>query len=62
MVRLLLILLIVFLIARLFIVYGTNGPSVKKDLEPEEKDKKSRNGIPKGVGEYVEYEEVKKRK
>jgi hypothetical protein len=42
MIRLSLIFLIIFLVARIFIVYG------------------QRKGVPKSLGEYVDYEEVDK--
>ena len=61
MVRLLLVLLIVFLITRLFVVYGAIDTSGKKDIKPEEDKTKQRKGVPKGIGDYVDYEEVKER-
>jgi biopolymer transport protein ExbD len=60
MVRLLLVLLVIFLIARLFVVYGSVVSTDQKKAEPEDNNAKSRKGVPKGVGEYIDYEEVKK--
>jgi hypothetical protein len=60
MVRLVLISLIIFLIVRLFVVYGSGESSSNKSTAPEDKNPKSRKGVPKGIGEYVDYEEVKK--
>ena len=62
MIRYLLIGLVIFLIVRLFIVYGSSERGVKKDTEPEKKNKKPQNGVPKNIGEYIDYEEVKKSK
>jgi hypothetical protein len=60
MIRLLLVLSIIFLIARLFVVYGSIKPTGKKDSAPENKNEKQRKGVPKGIGEYIDYEEVEK--
>lgn len=60
MIRLLLILTIILLIARAFIIYGSDGQTVKKNPEPEDKNRKSRNGVPKSIGEYIDYEEADK--
>jgi hypothetical protein len=60
MIRLLLVLSIILLIARAFIIYGSSKPVVKKKHEPEDKNKKPRNGVPKSIGEYVDYEEADK--
>jgi hypothetical protein len=62
MLKLVLILLIIFLIARVFIVYGSSEQSGKKNPEPEGKNSKTRKGVPKNIGEYIDYEEVKKQK
>ena len=60
MTRLLLILLIVFLITRIFVIYGSMGNSEKKEHQPEKKDTANKKGVPKGIGEYIDYEEVDK--
>jgi hypothetical protein len=61
MIRLLLIALIVFLITRMFVLYGSFGSAGKKDTAPGNKDSDTRKGVPKGIGEYIDYEEVDKR-
>lgn len=58
MIRLLLILLIIFLIVRVFILYGLAGDSEKIKSEPENKNPGPRKGVPKSLGEYIDYEEV----
>ena len=62
MIRLLLVLLIIFLIARAFFIYGSD--SENDAVKPDSKSKKSKpqKGVPKGIGEYIDYEEVKKSK
>ena len=60
MIRLLLIFLIVFLIVRVFILYGLEGNSEKIKTGPEKKNTGPRKGVPKSIGEYVDYEEVDK--
>ena len=59
MTRLILILLIIFLIARAFILFASDGEEepVKKDFL--KKNSFPRKGVPKEIGEYVEYEEMK---
>jgi hypothetical protein len=59
MIRLLLILLIVFLVARIIIIYtsGNNNDKNQKDYRNKTRPQK---GVPKGIGEYVDYEEIKK--
>jgi hypothetical protein len=60
MIRLSLIFLIIFLVARIFIVYGLGGNGEKIKTEPEKKNTGQRKGVPKSLGEYVDYEEVDK--
>jgi len=62
MIRYLLIFLIVFLIVRLFVIYGTMGKSGNKVSHTDGKNGKTSGGVPKGIGEYIDYEEVKKPK
>lgn len=61
MVRLVLIFLIIFLIVRMFVVYGSGETSGNNSRVSEDKSPKSRKGVPKGIGEYVDYEEVNKK-
>ena len=60
MVRLILILVIIILIARAFIVYAGNSSEEKTHPGQVKKDKSAKKGVPKGIGEYVDYEEIKK--
>lgn len=60
MIRLLLILLIFILIARIFIIYASDSNDEKKVPDFEKKKSKPQRGVPKGIGEYIDYEEVKK--
>jgi len=60
MTRLLLLLLIVFLVARIFVIYGSIGNSENKEHQPGNKDTVPKKGVPKGIGEYIDYEEVEK--
>ena len=60
MVRLLLILIIIFLIARVFILYGSGREAEKIETEPDKKNTGPRKGVPKNLGEYIDYEEVDK--
>jgi hypothetical protein len=59
MVRLILILVIIILIARTFVLY-TGGSNAEKKQPGEVNKDKSKKGVPKEVGEYVDYEEIKK--
>ena len=60
MTRLLLLLLIVFLVARIFVIYGSIGNSENREPQPENKNTTPKKGVPKGIGEYIDYEEVDK--
>jgi hypothetical protein len=60
MIRLILIFLVVFLITRLFVVYGSDRSGEKKESDPLKKSSTPRKGVPKGIGEYVEFEELEK--
>jgi hypothetical protein len=58
--RITLIFLIVYLIVRAFIMAGeSKGPPEKKPDQDNNKWKPS-GGVPKGIGEYVDYEEIDK--
>jgi hypothetical protein len=60
MTRLLLIFLIIFLVARIFVIYGSIGKVENNEPEPEKKNTSKKRGVPKGIGEYIDYEEVDK--
>jgi hypothetical protein len=60
MIRLILILIIVFLIVRTFILYASESSDEKKEPDFKKKENKPQKGVPKGIGEYIDYEEVKK--
>jgi hypothetical protein len=60
MIRLLLIGLIIFLIVRVFVLYGSGGVAEKNEAKTGKKDQAPRKGVPKGIGEYVDYEEIDK--
>jgi hypothetical protein len=61
--RILLIFLIVFLIVRAFVIAGSSDEQPKnKPGDSNLKGKANRSGVPKGIGEYVDYEEVDKQK
>jgi hypothetical protein len=60
MIRLALIILIVILITRIFILYSGVDNDKKEKMSSASSDKKGQKGVPKGIGEYVDYEEIKK--
>jgi len=58
--RLALIFLIIFLLVRAFIIAGSiKEPEEKKPDQNNFKEKSSK-GVPKGIGEYVDFEETDK--
>jgi phage shock protein PspC (stress-responsive transcriptional regulator) len=60
MIRLILILIIIILIARAFIIYASESNEEKSEPDFKKKQNKPQRGVPKGIGEYIDYEEVKK--
>jgi large-conductance mechanosensitive channel len=58
LVRYLLIALIIYLLLRAFAQIGEDKTPPARKQEPEKKDKKAK-GVPKEIGEYVDYEEIK---
>ena len=60
LVRIILIGLIFYLLARSFFHIGDGGKKPQEKKEPGVKNKKIK-GVPKELGEYVDYEEVKKK-
>jgi hypothetical protein len=57
-VRWILVFLIVYLIVRAFIIAGEEAPK-KKTVQDNDKSKQHK-GVPKGLGEYIDYEEIDK--
>jgi len=60
MIRLFLILIIIILIARIFIIYASDTNDGKGEPDFKKKQNKPKRGVPKGIGEYIDYEEIKK--
>ena len=58
MLRFILIFLILFLIVRAFIITGLESGEEKLSQAGKDTTKKVKKGVPKELGEYVEYEEV----
>jgi len=60
LVRFILIALIIYLIVRSFVKFGNGeGPSAGK-TGPHDNDKNVTKKVSKEIGEYIDYEEVKK--
>jgi hypothetical protein len=60
LIRFLLIGLIVYLIVRSFIRYGNGEGSSARSTGPDKKNKPVTKKVSKEIGEYIDYEEVKK--
>jgi len=58
LIRYLLIGLIVYLIVRAFSQMGEEKTPPARKQEPAKKDKKIK-GVPREIGEYIDYEEIK---
>ena len=58
--RIILIFLIIFLIVRAFIIAGSSEEPVIKKSDTDKTSGGSRRGVPKNLGEYIDYEEVDK--
>jgi hypothetical protein len=58
--RLILIFLIVYLIVRGFIMAGSTKEPAKNKSDKDNLKGKSSRGVPKGIGEYIDYEEIDK--
>ena len=58
--RLILVFLIIYLIVRAFILAGSTGKRVKKKPDQDNIRGNPPKGVPKSIGEYVDYEEVDK--
>jgi hypothetical protein len=60
LVRLVLVSLIIYLIVRSFIRMGEEGKSEKPVQEADKRNKADAKKVSKEIGEYIDYEEVKK--
>lgn len=58
--RLILVFIIICLIVRAFIIAGSTEEPVKKKSEQNNFKRNPPKGVPKCIGEYVDYEEVDK--
>ena len=58
--RLILIFLIIYLIIRGFITAGSTPEPEKKESDQDHIKGKSPKGVPKGIGEYIDFEETDK--
>lgn len=61
MLKLILVFLIIFLIVRAFIITGLESGQNSPPFEKKEPARKAKKGVPKELGEYVEYEEINRR-
>jgi len=61
LIRVILICLIIYLLIRSFVRYWADGNEAAQRTERENKNPKPKKGVPKEIGEYVEYEELKKK-
>jgi hypothetical protein len=60
--RIILISLIVYLIVRAFIIAGSSGKTVENKPDEDKMSANPKKGVPKSIGEYIDYEEVDKSK
>ena len=60
LIRYLLISIIGYLIIRFFINYGKRSTSLSDLHKTDKKDNVPSKKISKGIGEYIDYEEIKK--
>lgn len=60
LIRIALICLVVYLITRSFVQYKGEGQPESAQKDSEKKDKSQTKKISRNVGEYVDYEELKK--
>ncbi len=61
MIRLVLIFLIVFLVVRIFILAGSTRVEDRSGGEEGKGNGTRKKGVPKEIGEYVDYEEIKRK-
>ena len=62
MIRLVLVFLIISLIVRAFIIAGMESRKENPLNNPDRKPWKFKKGVPKGIGEYIEFEEIEKKR
>jgi hypothetical protein len=60
--RLILVFIIIYLIIRAFIMAGSTKEPVKKKSDSSNIRANPSKGVPKSIGEYIDYEEVNKSK
>ncbi len=58
--RITLIFLIVYLLVRAFLMAGEAKEPPKQKTDKDNNKWKPSKGVPKGIGEYVDYEEIDK--
>jgi len=61
MLRLILVFLVIFLIVRAFVIVGMESGENAPQAEKKEPTTKGKRGVPRELGEYVEYEEVERK-
>jgi hypothetical protein len=62
LIRYLLIIIIGYLVARSFINFGREGNSTSSSQDGFKKNKVPSKKVSKEIGEYVDYEEIQKKK
>lgn len=60
LIRFFLVSLIAYLIIRSFIRIGEKSENDPRNSEPDKESKKTIRGVPKELGDYIDYEEVDK--
>jgi hypothetical protein len=61
MIRLVLIFIIVFLIVRVFVIAGSASVTENSSGEPSGDKMNKKKGVPREIGEYIDFEEIKKK-
>jgi cell division protein FtsN len=61
MLKLILVFLVIFLIVRAFVIIGMESSENAPRSEKKEPAKSAKKGVPRELGEYIEYEEVDRR-